>query len=1207
MSDPLSQPNPFLLPPQQQPRRAAETPAQQIQRANQTVEQGYGPVVISDLPLANEPAPPPTSLPAAASPQTPAMSSGGASGGLAFGPPDLSRTGGQLPTVVQLEQRVGQVVSAAANAGAAVSASLTTCTILTGSAFDECKRAIYNRLTTQIEYIKSLCQGSIDCVTQQLANAQAEAASLAAQGGCPQAIANETAGQVVNRLRQEGPAGLSQWWNDPTNSVCPRDTIPEPVLNPFTWRPDGQTAPPSLQPPRQPQQQPQQPLQPPQQPQQQQPSQQPQPSPYSQPGGGNSPAGVPLVPPAAPLQTAGAQPFAPPGVTADQCANLGPPPPPGPVGIMVPDAAIQAASQGPPVSVAIPACGGPSSLGASGPGGGQGTLVYFPATGQGFLTVGNHAIPYGIPAATVANANWYYTNCLCLLAGFPVGGGGGPLPPLPPQPPPTQCPPPPTCPVCQKPGCDCGCYDQCHKKQKKPTTKWYVYKRADGSCYVVEQETPTEIEGDELVGDYDNETQAILTAQQCKARNPPPTNPQPDVITNLAGGIWCNLDVCETIAALDAGETIAEIDLPQWLQPALVSGAAYSISTDQTLASLPLAVRLPVGLLRGGLFYLTGWIAAALRGFVCPASGVPEVIYSLNVYRAVVGFLGKFIGGVADDALIEPEQTVHYLCPQRVPTSSEADAAYLSNSISVDQWRCWVRANNDCDVPRETIVDSKRQRIGVNENVALYLRGEIDKETYYSGLRQLGFLNQQQADQYLTLSQQIPPVSELIRMMVRDVADEGLVTQFGMDKHFTDKWVGQLKEWGHNQGIPDLFAQYEWRAHWSIPSPGQLYEMYHRGRTLPPDDPRYIDVPTITTALEQQDILPYWIPKFIGISFKPLTRIDAGRAFEVGVLGKDALHKAYTDQGYDDDNADTLVKFKQRQVAVRLRTLPIVTLYRKKLLNKQQVYNFLVTQNYEPESVSDALNYAKMLSDADTSAKCVASLRKRYMLGEVNQTDLQPLLMQQGLDLEQAISTANAWECERSARGKLAPAAQLCKWFKSGLIGQADYTLRLLNLGWSTDDVAAHLNQCQIEIDAAKLKQQLADQKAKERAAKQLAKEQEQLLKQQQQQAEKMARLALQEAKLSRKQFQNITTAAKWLAKNTGMDWTTAYSIVIDGINYGTQHYKLDWQAAIDAAVKVAYSTKVNDPNAIQMQMQQGQRAEWLAFQTAAIDGSEVL
>ncbi|HET6917659.1 MAG TPA: hypothetical protein VFH56_16350 [Acidimicrobiales bacterium] len=765
----------------------------------------------------------------------------------------------------------------------------------------------------------------------------------------------------------------------------------------------------------------------------------------------------------------------------------------------------------------------------------------------------------------------------------------------------------PVCPVCSKPGCDCACFKKCQEQDPKPKVKWYVYKRTDGTCYVAEQTEPTEIEGDELQGEYTDETEAILVAQQCKKAKPPKPVPEAPVTPQAGGGVWCSTEVCNSIDATLGVVTIPELAAQPWIYSALLNGANYDPDSDQSLQGSPFLVRLVIGTFKGVAGSIAVSIGSFLRGMFCPSSGQSPAFFSINLYRTVVGFLRIFIGPVADDLEIEPGYSSHYLCPQRIPTSAEADAAYLSKSIDTGLWSCWVRANNDCDEPRLKIIDSKRSRLGVGELVALFMRGEIDHPTYYDSMRQLGFLYEQQADQYLTLANQIPPVSELVRMMVRDVADEGLVTKFGMDTDFGKKWQGQLKEWGKNQGVGDLFAKYEWRAHWSIPAPGQLYDMYHRLRGLDPADPNYVDLSTIETALEQQDILPYWIGKFIAISFRPLTRIDAGRAYELSAIDETRLKRSFTDLGYNDEDADTMVKFKKRQLGVRMRTLPPVSLYKKGLIPRNTAQGMLAADGYDAALITSALDYAQKLAAASTTAACVKSLKKRYMLGEVTQAQLAGELVGLNMDAFQANATAQAWQCERSARGKLASVAILCKWFKQNLINQGDYVTRLSNLGWHAAEIANHIQVCKNEIDAEKLKQQLAEQKQQEQAAKQAAALAAKLAREQQQQAEKLARLALKEAKLTRRQFQRITEAAKYMVKAGVLDFATAYNQIISAINTGLVVYQLDGQAAIDAALKAAQSLTAKNFADYPMLAEQAEKAEWLSFQAAVIDGSEML
>src|SRR6201999_655363 len=163
--------------------------------------------------------------------------------------------------------------------------------------------------------------------------------------------------------------------------------------------------------------------------------------------------------------------------------------------------------------------------------------------------------------------------------------------------------------------------------------------------------------------------------------------------------------------------------------------------------------------------------------------------------------------------------------------------------------------------------------------LAMMRRREIiSPSEYYSGMRHLGYLEQQTSENLFRLTEQLPPLSEIIRYMVRDADDEKLVQQFGLDTGFTDKFAKQLKQWAKDQGVPEIVAQYSWRAHWTIPSPGQLFTFWHRLRYNPQFGGKEKLLADIKAALVQQDILPYWHDAYLAVSFHPLTRVDARRA-----------------------------------------------------------------------------------------------------------------------------------------------------------------------------------------------------------------------------------------------------------------------------------------------------------------------------------------
>jgi hypothetical protein len=335
-------------------------------------------------------------------------------------------------------------------------------------------------------------------------------------------------------------------------------------------------------------------------------------------------------------------------------------------------------------------------------------------------------------------------------------------------------------------------------------------------------------------------------------------------------------------------------------------------------------------------------------------------------------------------------------------------------------------------------------------------------------------------------------------MMVRDSADDTLASDFQLDKEFGDKFTGELKNWAKYQGISDDLMKYIWRAHWQIPSPTQLYEMYHRLRSG--DDPsgQTVDIDQIKAALAQQDIAPFWRDKLIAISFAPLTRVDVRRGFEIGALDKEAVTRSYRNRGYDEVNSQILTDFTYRQLVEKLRRSPQVGQFSKGEMVKDDLIKYLDRFPLEAEDRQDiVLEGFRRMKSAQRKA-CTKSVRTKYMTGSLTSAEAKGELVGIGQDTEFADSQVEGWACELASKSKPVQAAKLCNWYERGLITAPDYISRLVTIGWKTEDAVKFVTECQMKIgdkftknQESMLRRQQAqiekEQRRKEREAKQLA------------------------------------------------------------------------------------------------------------------------
>jgi hypothetical protein len=323
-------------------------------------------------------------------------------------------------------------------------------------------------------------------------------------------------------------------------------------------------------------------------------------------------------------------------------------------------------------------------------------------------------------------------------------------------------------------------------------------------------------------------------------------------------------------------------------------------------------------------------------------------------------------------------------------------------------------------------------------------------------MRQLGFTFQRNVDDLFKLTKQIPPITDLLRFMVRDAADDqgagSVVQRFQLDSQFDSKFQGKLREWAAMQGIEEEYARYAWRAHWSIPAPGQLFTMLHRLQNRPVGDNARVSIDDIKAALIQQDIPPYWIDKFIAISYRPLTRVDVRRAYDIGALALADVTTSYLDLGYDPINAGRLTTFTEKLRNSKIGGTAPIKHWKAGAIDRTTAETKLIADNYPAHIVADALAVAEKQQAGSLWVK-------RYAKGYITRGDAAAGLAKHGI----GAATYDPWLDDASQAYRTSMPVKL---FGRDLISRNDAEGRLLAFGvpaamfakWLDDAAAAKAN-----------------------------------------------------------------------------------------------------------------------------------------------------
>ena len=498
-------------------------------------------------------------------------------------------------------------------------------------------------------------------------------------------------------------------------------------------------------------------------------------------------------------------------------------------------------------------------------------------------------------------------------------------------------------------------------------------------------------------------------------------------------------------------------------------------------------------------------------------------------------WLNKTFPGVFNKEQYDLAAGFNALFPYVHLTPEEATRSWLTGDIEQPEWECYQLIAGMIPDQQEKVRHSMRSKMTPYELTQAYRRGILDnKAELAKKLRSLGFLEEDIDDQYLRLTEFIPPPTDLIRMMIREAADESIPfwpesdeTFYGSDK-VSGVWAGKVIEWAAEQGMDEEVFKLLWRAHWDLPSAGQLFEMYQRLRNLPADDPAHITWDEVERTLRQNDMLPAFIPRFREISFNPLTRRDAVRGYGTGSLDDEQFSFAMGQLGYNDKNTELLVKiYKKRKEESAWNEKPS-RLYTRGGINFAELSRQLTLLGYTESEIKGAKEFAIATIKANTQIVCNKALSKDYLIGGLSDEELYAGLVANGLDDDQAKIIAEAVKCEKRAKPKELGASALCRLADDGVIEYQQMLTRLMNLGYTQLDATALVESCELKRTKRETKQSDAAKKKADRDAMNQTKLQRAKIRAQLAREKRIASAAVRIVKYT-KGAVDVDTAGDWI------------------------------------------------------------------------------
>lgn len=346
------------------------------------------------------------------------------------------------------------------------------------------------------------------------------------------------------------------------------------------------------------------------------------------------------------------------------------------------------------------------------------------------------------------------------------------------------------------------------------------------------------------------------------------------------------------------------------------------------------------------------------------------------------------------------------------------------------------------------------------------------------------------------LRYEIPGASDLIRFAVREAFTPEIVQRYGYHKEFPRQILEWMEKQGYGQNIGRLpqGCTYEdgspadtdiltwiwlyWFAHWELPSPTQGYEMVFRlypnsdygaspdalriGETFSEND--------MATLLKTQDYPVYWRNKMLAINYLPYTRVDTRRMFNLGIINEAQVYHSYRAQGYPDDRAKGLLRFAERerqlyQVSQNFREIKTFTqLYVDGFISIERLRELLGLMGLTDTAIQRNIELATMRYKIREYKDTIAALQTEFNHGQIDEIALREQLSVLGMVPAAIDRQIRIMIRRRIAKIKPATVAKLIRWMKMGIIGEVEFTNRLIALNYTLRDIGFMIRQARAEV-----------------------------------------------------------------------------------------------------------------------------------------------
>lgn len=454
----------------------------------------------------------------------------------------------------------------------------------------------------------------------------------------------------------------------------------------------------------------------------------------------------------------------------------------------------------------------------------------------------------------------------------------------------------------------------------------------------------------------------------------------------------------------------------------------------------------------------------------------PALLPFVNIGGFVAGILPLF-GAMGNSFYNDAIRTLYSIYRPSELSAAEAAAAVVSGQIPPERGFAYAARAGVPDADFRVMLDTAGQTLAPGQLLDLLNRREIDQTDVERFLRESN-LKDKFIPLLLKLRFNLLGASDYIRFAVKDVYTKDNKLAADLQQDFPEQVADKLSRLGY---APED-ALGAWMAHWELPSPTQVYEMYHRN---------LIGEAEVIDYLKQADYSPKWRDNLLKISFNPLTRVDVRRAYKLGVVTLEQVAKTYRDLGYDKANAEILAEFtkqdadtervQERELLVGPVKTSALAMYKARRISEDQLRQVLANLKYPKETVDRFIADIEFVREQDHREDIAAALKSAYVKALRTRDDTIILLRQAGWDGEALDQLLETWDLLRAVT-ELQPhqvatrdltKAEIVTAYAERVISPETASTQLVALGYDQNETDILLTTADLKARKAELDQSI--------------------------------------------------------------------------------------------------------------------------------------